>query len=448
MPRQIDSELPFYLRDLHAPVLEEVESFDLPVEGAVPPDLHGLYVRNGPNPMRGDPGHWFLGHGMLHGVRFDRGRPAVYRNRLVRTRALEGSARYIDDQGQVDFAAGVANTHVVSHAGRILALVENGLPWEVDGALETIGIHDFDGRLAGPMTAHPKVCPVTGEMHFFGYHFEPPFLTYHRVDADGKLVLSREVAIPRPVMVHDFAITERFVVFMDLPICFSPESAAKGGMPYSWDDDAGARLGILRRDEPEGEVVWLEIDPCYVFHPMNAHDRGEAGAERLVLDVARYDDLWTRRADRFEVARLHRFEVDLAARTVSEATLDDLAIEFPRVRESLNGLRNRFGYAVWSRTDVGGAGCGLVRYDLESGARDVYDGGGTLVPSEAVFVPAEGGRGENEGWLLAYLHDRARTRSDLAIFDATRLAAGPVARIPLPQRVPLGFHGSWVASAG
>ena len=178
------SDLPFYLRGIHAPVDREVESFELPVEGPIPPEIDGLFVRNGPNPAKGDPGHWFLGDGMLHGVRFERGRPAWYRNRFVRTRALAGEARYIGPDGSVDFTAGVANTHVVAHAGRILALVENGFPWEVDGDLETVGCHDFDGRLEGPMTAHPKICAETGELLAFGYSAFEPYLRYLRVSAD------------------------------------------------------------------------------------------------------------------------------------------------------------------------------------------------------------------------------------------------------------------------
>ena len=439
MYEALEEKLPFYLRDLHAPVPDEVESFDLPVEGVIPPEIDGLFLRNGPNPLKGDPGHWFLGDGMLHGVSLAEGRPRFYRNRFVKTRALEGSARHVDNEGNVDFTAGVANTHVVHHAGRTLALVENGFPWEVDGDLETVGYHDFDGRLKGPMTAHPKFCPKTGEMHFFGYHFAPPFITYHRVDARGELVFSREIEIPRPVMMHDFAITEQFVVFMDLPVCFSPEAAARGGLPYQFIESAGARLGFLRRDNPEGEIIWVDIDPCYVFHPANAFDEGD----HVTLDVARYDDLFKETSGAFEVARMHRFEIDLANRKASERPLDDLGVEFPRIKESLNSLPYRYTYAVWSQEDTGGEGRGIVRYDLGSGKREIWDGGGRFVPSEAVFAPAAKGS-EDEGWLLSYVYDRERAKSDLAILDATRVEAGPIAQIELPSRVPIGFHGSWI----
>ena len=438
------SELPFYLRGLHAPVEHEVEAFDLPVEGAIPPELSGLYLRNGPNPAHGDPGHWFIGDGMLHAVELRDGRVRSYRNRFVQTRAHRKLARYVDQDGKVDFTASPANTHVVAHAGRILAIAENGVPWQVDRQLETLDYHDFGGRLAGPMTAHPKLCPRTGELHFFGYHFAPPHVVYHRVNRAGELVLSQPIEIPRPIMMHDFSITQDYVLFFDLPLVFSFEAVARGGMPYAFDEVAGARIGIMRRDSPAAGVRWLEIEPCYFFHSLNAWNAGD----KIRVDVARYPELWRNTSGHFGSAFLHRYEIDLAEGTVRESALDDLAIEFPRIREDRNSLPNRFGYAAATRDDGVVVGTGLVRYDLETGKREVFDGKGECLPSEAVFVPASAdaseGSSEGDGWLLAYLHDRGCGPSEFAVFDATRIAAGPVARVKLPQRVPLGFHGSWI----
>lgn len=442
-PSSPPSALPFYLRGLHAPVEREVEAFDLEVEGAIPPELAGLYLRNGPNPLAGDPGHWFIGDGMLHAVELRDGRVRSYRNRSVQTRKLRGEARYVDGDGRVDFTASPANTHVIAHAGRILALAENGFPWQVDRKLETVGFHDFDGRLTGPMTAHPKICPRTGELHFFGYHFAPPYVVYHRVDREGRLMLSRPIEIPRPIMMHDFAITEDFVLFFDLPLVFSFDAVARGGLPYAFEESAGARIGVLRRDAPEAPVRWLEIEPCFFFHPMNASNAGDA----IRIDVARYPDLWRNTSGHFGSAFLHRYEIDLARGTVREQAIDDLAIEFPRVREDRTGLPNRFGYAASTRDDGIVVGIGLVRYDFETGKREVFDGRGTCLPSEAVFVPASASASEGEGWLLAYLHDQDGGANEFAVFDATRVEAGPIARAKLPQRVPLGFHGSWVSDA-
>ena len=443
MAEAIESELPFYLRGIHAPVQDEVEAFDLKIEGSLPPEIHGHFLRNGPNPLNGDPGHWFLGDGMLHGVELRDGRALSYRNRFVRTRALAGEASWLADPANPDFTAGVANTHIVEHAGRILALVENGFPWEVDRDLNTVGYHDFGGKLKGAMTAHPKICPKTGEMHFFGYHFAPPFCTYHRVSAEGVLLDSIPIEIPRPVMMHDFAITEDHILFMDLPIVFNGERAMSGGMPYQFEPDAGARIGVLRRDDLHGAVEWFEVGPCYFFHPMNACVQGDT----ITLDVARYESLWSKNASNFDEAFLHRFELNLKTKSVREEPLDDLSIEFPRIKENLNGSGYRYGYAAYTEFGDGIAGGGLVRYDLKTGTRDLYDGEERFVPSEAVFVPAADDAAEEAGWLLSYVFDRSREKSDLTVFDATELNKGPVARIELPQRVPMGFHGSWIPGA-
>ena len=204
-----------------APVPDEIDAVDLPVDGALPPELTGRYLRNGPNPLPGEPSrHWFIGHGMVHGVRLRDGRAEWYRNRWVRTKALAGESM-IKPDGTVDRSVGVANTHVIAHAGRIMALVESSFPHVLTPELATVGPCDFDGRLTTAMTAHPKTDPVTGELHFFGYGFAPPFLTYHRLSAAGELVTSAEIAVPGPTMMHDFAITDRHAVFLDLPMTFS-----------------------------------------------------------------------------------------------------------------------------------------------------------------------------------------------------------------------------------
>ena len=436
---QADSAQPFYLSGNFAPVLEEVTAFDLPVEGSIPPDLRGVYLRNGPNPKQGDLGHWFFGDGMLHGVRLEGGQAKWYRNRWVRTRALEEGAEFLGADGSIDYTAGKANTNILAHAGRILALVENALPTEVTAELDTVGICDFGGKLNGPMTAHPKICPQTGELHFFGYGFFPPYVVYHVLDRDGRLVRSEPLDVRGPTMMHDFALTERHVVFMDLPIVFDLEKAIGGEMPYAWSDDYGARLGILPRGGTSADVKWVEIEPCYVFHPANAFERdGE-----LVIDVARYPRMWDGNPNSFAAASLHRWRVNLHDWSASEQALDDRAIEFPRIDDRLTGRANRYAYAVAGfQVDHDGS-ADLVRYDLLSGAAQTHDFGAARMPGEGVFVPV--GEGEDEGFVLAFAFDQTRNGSDLVIIDAADFAAPPVARIELPQRVPFGFHGNWVA---
>ncbi|HXC52357.1 MAG TPA: carotenoid oxygenase family protein, partial [Candidatus Limnocylindrales bacterium] len=238
-------KVPFFQRGNYAPVADEQSVFSLEVHGAIPPALCGRYLRNGPNPKNEMPPHWFFGDGMIHGVALDGGRALWYRNRWIRTRQLIERARAIGPDGTRDLTAGPANTNIVRHAGRTLAVSETTMPWEVDGNLETIGRCDFGGRLATGMTAHPKICAATGEMHFFDYGFLAPFLTYHCVSKDGELIRSVPIDVPGPTMIHDFAITEQHVLFMDLPVVFDFERAMRGSMPYRWDDDYGARVGVM-----------------------------------------------------------------------------------------------------------------------------------------------------------------------------------------------------------
>jgi carotenoid cleavage dioxygenase len=436
-------ELPFHLRGNFAPVREEKTAHRLEIQGAIPHELRGLYLRNGPNPRSGSSPHWFFGDGMVHGVALADGEAKWYRNRWVRTRPyLEGdeAAILVQPDGRVDRTVAKANTHVIGHAGRILALVESSFPTELTRELETVGLYDFCGRLTTAMTAHPKFCPVTGEMHFFGYGFAPPFLTYHRADAAGELVQSEVIEVPGPTMMHDFAITERHVIFMDLPVVFDAERAMQGTMPYVWSDDYGARLGIMPRGGGGAEVRWFEIEPCYVFHPLNAYAEGD----EVVLDVARYPEIWRSSPADFSRACLHRYRVDLGSSGVREETLDDRNIEFPRVDPRREGRPHRFGYALDFDILTSQSSSALVQYDLARGETTPHDFGPGRVAGEGVFVPASASAAEDEGWVLTYVYDEARDASALVVLDATGFDKPPVASVALPQRVPFGFHGSWI----
>lgn len=444
---------PLYLSGHLAPVPDEIEAFDLPVTGSLPPELTGRYLRNGPNPLPGeDSGHWFTGAGMLHGVRLREGRAEWYRNRWVRTRALDGDpppafGREVppeNDDGTVDLAAQPANTHVIQHAEKILALCEAGWPYRVTPELETVGPDDFGGRLTTAMTAHPKEDPVTGELHFFGYGFMPPYLTYHRLSASGELVESREVAVPGPTMMHDFAITEHNVVWLDLPMVFDL-ALADHGMPYRWDDAYGARLGVMPHTGARaGEVTWFDVEPSYVFHVGNAYEDAQG---RVVLDAVRYapegiKQIWTSiggsatpAADAAANlgARLHRWTLDPATGRHTEQALDDRGIEFPTINDGRVGRAGRYLYAVSD-----GA---VVKYDTGDGAASTYEMGVHSNPGEAVFVPAADANAEDAGWLLS-IAGTPDGGSDLLVLDATDLAFQ--AAVHLPRRVPAGFHGNWI----
>lgn len=437
-----DPEIPWHLSGNFAPVPDELTVFDLEVTGAVPPELRGLYVRNGPNPKSGASPHWFFGNGMVHGVRLEGGRATWYRNRYVRTRLFESGAGRTDGVNMLDKTLSAANTHVIGHAGRILALEEGSFPYELGPELETLGLDDYQGRLTTAFTAHPKLCPETGELHFFGYGYVEPWLVYHVLDAGGRLVHSAEIRVPGPTMMHDFMITREHAIFMDLPVVFDLERAARGDVPLRWDESYGARIGILPRMGGDADVRWFEVDPCYVFHPLNAYAEGAT----VVCDVGRHAYMWRESMNDFAPSYLWRWTFDLESGKVVERQLDDVSHAFPRVDDRVVGLRHRYGWAVAPRSgdDRADGARVVVKYDLETGLRARHDFGEGGHPDEFVFVQADVGAGPDEGFALGFVYDRARDRSDLVILDAARPEAKPVAVVHLPRRVPHGFHGSWI----
>jgi carotenoid cleavage dioxygenase-like enzyme len=435
--------IPFHLRGNYAPVMEELTTFDLPVTGAIPPELDGLYVRNGANPRSGSSPHWFFGDGMVHGVRLEGGQAKWYRNRWVRTTKFDKNAEAMDPAIMMDPTASAANTHVVPHAGRLLALEEGHLPYLLSPELETIGCENYGGRLKTAFTAHPKLCPVTGELHFFGYGPMKPYLVYHVLDAKGALIHSAEIEVPGPTMMHDFMITREHAIFMDLPVVFDLEAAVRGEAPLHWDEAYGARIGILPRLGTNADIRWFDIDPCYVFHPMNAFVEGS----KVICDVGRHAYMWRDSMNDFPPSYLWRWEFDLATGRFSEQQLDEASHAFPRVDDRVMGLRNRYGWATQPRNrkeDFFDSPGTVVRYDLATGTKVTHDFGANAQPSEFVFAEASANAGEDEGYALGFVYDTAKNGSELVILDASNPAAKPVARIELPQRVPHGFHGSWV----
>ena len=440
-----------YLRGNFAPVLaERNDDIDLPVTGIVPPDLEGRLLRNGPNPavlpVDDTDYHWFSGDGMVHAISLAGSRATGYRNRWVRTRALAARTGTPPPRGPAEPIDGPANTHVIRHAGTTLALVESGFPHALSTDLSRARVHDFDGALASPMTAHPKVDPATGELVFFGCDvFGPPFLRYHVADATGCLVRTEEIDVPKATMIHDFGVTATRAVFLDLPVVFDLELAGAGrSIPYRWMPEAGARVGVMPRAGGNAQVRWIGIDPVYVFHVLNCFDDGDG----VIIDVVRYDTAFdTAPGEVISLGTpvLARWTVDLGADRVTEQRLDDTAVEFPRVGEEVAGLRHRYGYCTRLGEHPAEPGYrGLVKYDLVRDESVRFDPGEHLSPGEPVFVKAADGRGEDEGWILSVMYDAARDASDLVILDATSFAGPPVATVHLPARVPFGFHGSWV----
>ena len=435
MSEAIQEKAPFWLRDNFAPTFEERTVSDLKVIGQIPESLQGTLLRNGANPQSGESAHWFLGNGMLHGVRIEAGQAKWYRNRYVKTPLyLKPDGDVMDGLGDMTMSA--ANTNVIQHAGKIMALEEGHWPFVVSNELETVGPNNYGGKLEGAMTAHPKICPETGELLAFSYGMTPPYLTYLRASASGELLQTEQIEVPGATMIHDFNVTRNFVIFMDLPAVWNFEGMATTGLPILWDESYGARLGVMPRNGGNADVVWYEIDPCYVFHPLNAYENGD----KIVIDVCRMDD--TMKPGSSAPPMLYRWTIDQASGRVIETQLDDRVVDFPRVADAVVGLKHQFGYCA---AFAGSApyGEGLIKYDLEAGTSEYrhLDGGQA---SEAVFVKDPTASGEDGGFLLSYVYQPEIDQSEVLILNAQDMLGEPVARIQIPARVPAGFHGNWI----
>ncbi|MGY1644126.1 carotenoid oxygenase family protein [Geodermatophilus sp. SYSU D00703] len=449
-----------FLEGPYAPVAEEVTAFDLPVTGRLPAELTGRYLRNGPNPMGLDEPveHWFLGPGMVHGVRLRDGRAEWYRNRWVRSRQVAEALGERWAGGPVhadtDFAA---NTHVITHAGRTLATVEAGpLPYVLTDELETVGPCDFDGTLPGGYAAHTKLDRRTGDLHAVAYFWGWDHVQHVVVGPDGRVSGTTDVPVADGPMMHDFALTERYVVLLDLPVTFSMDAAMAGvRLPYAWNPAHPPRIGLLPREGATREVRWAEVDPCWVFHTLNAYDDEDG---RVVVDVCRYGGDYDLSALAGQgPLTLDRWVVDPVAGRVSTVRLDDREQEFPRVDERVVSRRHRYGYSA-AMGDLGPATVhptgtftdgafanALLKHDLVSGTAEAHPFGRDATVGEAVFAPSSPDAAEDDGYVLAFVHDPDRGATDLVVLAAQDFAGEPVARVHLPARVPLGFHGSWLA---
>ncbi|MBW4624231.1 MAG: carotenoid oxygenase family protein [Brasilonema octagenarum HA4186-MV1] len=450
-----------YLDGNFAPIREEISTNSLKVIGELPHDLSGMFVRNGPNPQWKPIGeyHWFDGDGMLHGVRIINGK-AAYRNRYVRTKAwkIENEAGKAVWSGfleppQMDNPHGLskntANTALVWHAGQLLALWEGGAPHAIKlPELKTLGEHTYNGKLVSPVTAHPKVDPVTGEMMFFGYSFAPPYLQYSVVSPQGELLQTEPIDIPTGVMMHDFAITEDYTIFMDLPLTFNMERQKRGEPMMKFEHDKPSRFGIVPRYGNNSNIVWFETPACYVFHTLNAYEEGDEVVliacrmnSTTVLDVPQD----THVDSQGDIPRLHRWRFNLKTGKVSEEMLDDVPSEFPRVNENFLGQKTRYGYTAKMAKSSMPVFDGLIKYDLNSGKSETHEFGKGRYGGEAVFVPRPNAKAEDDGWLVTYVYDTVEETSEFVVVSAEDITDEPIARVMIPQRIPYGFHGAWVS---
>jgi carotenoid cleavage oxygenase len=482
-----------FLEGNFAPVSREHTITELAVTGRIPDFLDGRYLRNGPNPAAEvDPAtyHWFTGDGMVHGLALRDGKANWYRNRWVRSPA---TCHTLGEpvRGHIDPRAGMqslgANTNVLSHAGKTLALVEGGVAnYELTDDLDTVGTCDFDGTLAGGYTAHPHRDPKTGELHAVSYSFaRGRSVQYSVIDTNGRARRTVDISVSGSPMMHDFSLTNKYVVIYDLPVTFAPLEAMpipvprwlrlparlvvesllgrvripspivamrnqdvrrSAGLPYAWNPNYPARIGVMPREGGNKDVRWFEIEPCYVYHPLNAYSEIRGGTEFLVLDVCRYSRMFDRdrQGPGESLPTLDRWTVNLTTGAVSSERRDDRSQEFPRINENLTGGKHRFGYTVGVDGGFRAAesmSTSVYKHDYDTGSVEISVLDRDLLMGEVCFVPNPGAAAEDDGVLMGYGYHRGRDEGQLVLLDAQTLES--VATVHLPQRVPMGFHGNW-----
>jgi carotenoid cleavage dioxygenase len=434
----------------YRPVSQETTIEGLEVTGTLPEALDGSFLTIGANPF-GRPSptrdHMLAGDAMVHGLRLGQGRAQWYRNRWIRTDNAVKHLGGLPTPGRRQGLSDNTNTNVIRHAGRTLALGDCALPMELSEELETVSRIDFDGTLAGGFAAQPVCDPVTGELYAVAYDHELPYVTYLTIAADGRVRRAEPIAMKSTSMMHAFAHTGRHAVLFDLPVTFDAEAAAAGSrVPYTWDENHGARIGVLPREGGDADVLWMEIEPCYVFHTVNAFETDA----HIIVDVVRHDRVFDRDPLKLgeSAPTLWRYMIDRRGGFVHEQQLDGRPQEFPRVDERFRGERHRFVLTTQVRADRRGAlaGPALLRHDLADGTTEVHRLGPAREAGEAVFVPRKPWAPEGDGWVLAMVHDAATDRSELIVLDTDDFAGPPVAVVRLPVRVPHGFHGAWLAA--
>jgi carotenoid cleavage dioxygenase len=467
-PRWVDKIENPYLHGIYAPTIHETTAFELDVEGEVPRDLYGAYVRNGPNPLFEPPNlyHWFDGDGMVHAVYFQDGK-ASYRSRWVRTETLAremkaGRAIWPGIMGPFDFDVpghylkDTANTDLICHNGHLLALwYLAGSAYRLDPlTLDDRRREDFGGKLRTTMSAHPKADPRTGDLVYFTYGDEPPFMTYGVASAQGELVHEIPIDLPGPRSPHDLTITEHYTILHDFPYFHDADLVRKARRRVArFHSELPSRFAVVPRFGGTHEVRWFEFDPGYVLHMVNAWEEGDW----IVMDgCLQPDPTIHRRLEEGALGsmlayfrarfHLHRWRMNLRTGETKEEPLDDLNVEFCLPDTTLYGVRTRYSYHQYIPPDAYTLEFrALVKYDHTDGSCVRYDYGPGYCGSEAPFARSLGANGEeDDGYVVTIVTNAETYRSECWVFSARDITDGPIAKVKLPARVPVGFHAKWI----
>ncbi|KHL15133.1 carotenoid cleavage dioxygenase [Mumia flava] len=444
------------------------------VEGEIPRDLDGVYLRNTENPLHPSLKnyHPFDGDGMIHVVGFRDG-TAFYRNRFIRTDGLlaeaeaggplwaglaeaPGIALREDGWGARTRMKDASSTDVVVHRGQALtSFYQCGDLYRVDPfTAQTMGKESWKGRFPFDwgVSAHPKVDDRTGEMLFFNYSKEAPYMHYGVVDESNDLVHYVDVPLAGPRLPHDMAFTENYAILNDFPLFWDPEALKHDAHIARWHRDMPSRFAVIPRRGQSSDIRWFEAESTYVLHFVNAYEDGD----EIVLDGFFQGDpepadngmgnRWQRAfrflaLDRMQ-SRLHRWRLNLVTGLVKEEQLSDSITEFGMMNGAYYGGEYRYAYAAtgkpsWFLFD------GLVKHDLRDGTEERFTFEDGVYGSETAMAPRVGSTGEDDGYLVTLTTDMNADASYCLVFDAARVGDGPVCKLRLPERISSGTHSTW-----
>lgn len=447
------------------------------VEGQIPRDLDGVYLRNTENPLH--PAlkyyHPFDGDGMVHMVGFRDGK-AFYRNRFVRTDGLAEEnaaggplwpgiaepvelARRDHGWGARTLMKDASSTDVIVHRGVALTShYQCGDLYRMDPCTgEDLGKEDWHGGFPTDwgVSAHPKVDDRTGELMFFSYSKQAPYLRYGVVGDTGHVIHSVDVALPGPRLPHDMAFTENYVILNDFPLFWDAALLEQNVHLPRFHRDVPSRFAVIPRRGDSSQIMWFEADPTYVLHFPNAYEDGD----EIVLDgffqgdpepIDGVDNGMSRRwrqifrslsLDGMQT-RLHRWRFNVRTGAVREEQLTDSISEFGMINPDYAGRDYRFAYAAtgkpgWFLFD------GLLKHDLRAGTEQRFSFGDGVFGSETAMAPKVGSAAEDDGYLVTLTTDMTADASYCLVFDAARVGDGPVCKLQLPERISSGTHCTW-----
>ncbi|GLS99770.1 carotenoid cleavage dioxygenase [Sphingobium jiangsuense] len=451
-----------YLSGIFEPVFDEITATDLDSDRPIPADIDGIYLRNGHNPLfRPQSGryHWFDGDSMVHAVAFENGR-ATYRNRLVLTAGLlaemeKGKGLFPSLRDGFAAEEGLKNnsgTDIVLHNGEIKTMFSRcGQPYRLDPyTLTTLGPDSFGGAWTKGVSAHSKTDERTGEFIFFNYSFNTaPYMEYGVVSPDNRLLTVTEIELPGARLPHDSWITEQYTVLHDLPLFWDPQLIEQGKKKLSFDRSMRTRFGVIPRYGKGDEIRWFEFEPTYMLHTVNAWEEGdEIVAYGFSLEVpvpevpegtpsVKVQNYFL--SFLYQKPRLTEYRMNLKTGASSERFVDDTMAEMPCINNRFMGIKSRYAYnTLVSQTPLF-VMSGIQKWDFEKMAEvDRYELPEGRYMGQPVFAPKGDATGEDEGYLIAFVS--GADKSEVYIWDAQAIGAGPVSIVLLPQRVPGGSH--------